>query len=358
MNSSKLELSVLVPAYGRVDYLPRLLQSIIDQTSPPHELIIVEDKSQQRMQIREVVERYIPILRSCGISVIYSENEVNLGYDANLRRLLELASGDYAIFLGNDDELLPNCVTVVREAIAASGAHFLSRAFRQHVILPGTAKREVGLIEPSRVPLSGNITDWGHLFGLCSVITGLVFHVRNAQAASASQFDGGLYYQYHLTIACNLEGGTWYIPTPIVSCRADLAPEFGDAGVEKVFTPGRYTAASRIKMASSVLEIYRFHRPSGKVCRDICDEFNVRQSIHIFEMMSSSSRSESFAMWLGFWRLGLFRHPLPVALLLFNIVCGESGRPAFLASKRFAKRVILKIGLRGLVRNTTIKGNS
>ena len=42
---------------------------------------------------------------SFRVPLIYERQKSNIGYDANLRRSMELASGDYLFVLGNDDAL-------------------------------------------------------------------------------------------------------------------------------------------------------------------------------------------------------------------------------------------------------------
>ncbi len=82
--------SVCIPAYNRPHYLGSLLDSIFAQEFHDFEIVICEDKSPQRNQIAAVVRqyqsRYPEMLR-------YFENEENLGYDANVRTLVQKASG-------------------------------------------------------------------------------------------------------------------------------------------------------------------------------------------------------------------------------------------------------------------------
>src|SRR5271165_6479611 len=92
--------SVCIPAYNRARHLPALLDSIYSQDCRDFEIVICEDVSREREQIaaiaRDYAERYPGTLR-------YFENEVNLGYDANIRRLVEKGSGKFCFFMGNDD---------------------------------------------------------------------------------------------------------------------------------------------------------------------------------------------------------------------------------------------------------------
>ena len=48
----------------------------------------------------------------------YFENEENLGYDGNVRTLVQKASGEFCFFMGNDDIMCPgaleNAASVIR----------------------------------------------------------------------------------------------------------------------------------------------------------------------------------------------------------------------------------------------------
>jgi glycosyltransferase involved in cell wall biosynthesis len=108
-------ITVGIPAYNRATLLPVLLDSIFSQSGTDFEILICEDASPQREEIREVVRQYAT--KYPGV-VSYYENSVNLGYDGNLRRLVALAKGDYVLFMGNDDLLADGALRAVANAVA------------------------------------------------------------------------------------------------------------------------------------------------------------------------------------------------------------------------------------------------
>ena len=109
-----LLISVCIPAYNRASVLPALLDSLITQEYPHFEIVICEDQSPEREKIRETVVRYQAAYPGL---IRFFENETNLGYDGNLRRLIERASGRYCLFMGNDDLLCPGALRVVASAL-------------------------------------------------------------------------------------------------------------------------------------------------------------------------------------------------------------------------------------------------
>jgi len=107
-------ISVCIPAYNRPEVLPALLDSILEQDFDDYEIVICEDKSPLRQDIAKVVSNY---LNKFPGRIAYFENEKNLGYDANLRNLFEKATGQYCMFMGNDDLMCAGALSTVAGAL-------------------------------------------------------------------------------------------------------------------------------------------------------------------------------------------------------------------------------------------------
>jgi glycosyltransferase involved in cell wall biosynthesis len=108
-------ISVCIPAYNRAEVLPELLDSIFSQDFDDFEIVICEDCSPQRAQIAEVVGRYSIIRPSL---IRYFENSENLGYDGNIRNLIEKSQGEYCLFMGNDDLMCEGALRKVADAVS------------------------------------------------------------------------------------------------------------------------------------------------------------------------------------------------------------------------------------------------
>ena len=94
-----MKISICIPQYNRIEYLLKNLEIIEKQTYPDVEIIISDDCSTDR------TEEEIRGLKSYKFPIIYHRNTTNIGYDANVRKSLELASGRYCMLIGNDDSL-------------------------------------------------------------------------------------------------------------------------------------------------------------------------------------------------------------------------------------------------------------
>ena len=92
--------SACIPAYNRAHLLTPLLDSIFAQDFTDFEVVITEDVSREQAQIRAIAHQYQA--RYSG-KLVYLENERNLGFDGNIRKLVASSSGEYCVFMGNDD---------------------------------------------------------------------------------------------------------------------------------------------------------------------------------------------------------------------------------------------------------------
>ena len=108
------KISVCIPAYNRPELLPPLLDTIVNQDYNSFNIIICEDDSPKREEIRNVALQYSN--RYPGL-IQYYENESNFGFDGNVRRLFEKANGEFCLFMGNDDLMCPKALATVASAL-------------------------------------------------------------------------------------------------------------------------------------------------------------------------------------------------------------------------------------------------
>ena len=106
-----------VPAYNRPGPLRELLESVATQAEADYEILIREDASPERLAIRSTVDTFRQA--HPRVTTRYLENDTNLGYDGNLRALVDSACGEYCLFMGNDDLLAPDALAILAKAIRA-----------------------------------------------------------------------------------------------------------------------------------------------------------------------------------------------------------------------------------------------
>ncbi|WGT47036.1 glycosyltransferase [Tessaracoccus lacteus] len=93
-------LSVIVPVYNMEDYLRECLESVLQFSGVPLEVVCVNDGSTDSSA--EILEEY---RRSDSRLVVV--HQANSGLSGARNRGLEVASGEYALFLDSDDVLRP-----------------------------------------------------------------------------------------------------------------------------------------------------------------------------------------------------------------------------------------------------------
>ncbi len=90
------DISIIIPSYNRAHTLPRALDSVLNQTLKPKEIIVIDDGSTDDTQ--SVLNLYP------GITVIEQSNS---GVSSARNSGVEKSSGDWIGFLDSDDEWLP-----------------------------------------------------------------------------------------------------------------------------------------------------------------------------------------------------------------------------------------------------------
>ncbi len=90
-----MNISVIIPTYNRASTIERALQSVLGQTFPPQEIIVVDDASTDNTS--EILEKY-----SDKISII--TNPKNSGVSISRNVGIQQARGDWIAFLDSDDQ--------------------------------------------------------------------------------------------------------------------------------------------------------------------------------------------------------------------------------------------------------------
>ncbi len=93
--------SVIVPVYNVEKYLDRCIESILAQTYPNTEIILVDDKATDSSG--EICDTWAQ--RIDKITVVHKEKNEGLGFARNTG--IEHANGDYILFVDSDDYIAP-----------------------------------------------------------------------------------------------------------------------------------------------------------------------------------------------------------------------------------------------------------
>lgn len=106
-----MDLSIVVPNYNHSKYLVRCIESIINQSIMPREVIVVDDCSTDNsIDIISDFQKQYSFLKLVV-------NDKNRGAVFTMNRGGELSSGKYLYFLAADDYLMPNFMSIFGEVL-------------------------------------------------------------------------------------------------------------------------------------------------------------------------------------------------------------------------------------------------
>lgn len=99
----KVKISIVVPVYNAEEYLDRCLHSILDQEFTSYEVILVDDGSTDASWL--ICDRY-----SSTDPRFITLHQPNKGVSAARNAGINMAQGEYVMFLDADDALLPDAL--------------------------------------------------------------------------------------------------------------------------------------------------------------------------------------------------------------------------------------------------------
>jgi len=96
----KYSVSVIIPCYNSAKFISKTLNSVLNQTYKPHEILSIDDGSTD--ETRNILEGY-----SSQIKILCHPNNANLGTAASMNLGVVHASSDLIAFLDHDDLWYP-----------------------------------------------------------------------------------------------------------------------------------------------------------------------------------------------------------------------------------------------------------
>lgn len=159
--------SVILPVYNVEKYVENSLRSVIGQTYPDIECLIIDDCGTDRSM--DVVENVLAHSNLAGKKIRILRHEKNRGLSAARNTGLDYAEGTYIFFLDSDDSIRPNCIEKHVEAISKDNADFsignthlvAGKSVHIHAI-----KQEISLEKPllSFLKHEWDVSAWNKLY--------------------------------------------------------------------------------------------------------------------------------------------------------------------------------------------------
>jgi glycosyltransferase involved in cell wall biosynthesis len=120
-----IRFSVVIPTFNSSETIKRAIDSVVNQSYPPHELIIVDDASQDNTL--QIVKILVEPIKQFTIRLICLDTNRGPAHARNLG--WDVATGDYVAFLDSDDEWLPDKLLVQEWSIKQTGAVLIGQTY-------------------------------------------------------------------------------------------------------------------------------------------------------------------------------------------------------------------------------------
>lgn len=319
--------TIAVPAYSRVKEFSELLSSIYKMSLLPNEIVICEDGSKERKELSEIGSQWKERFHKKNCNLIFIENETNLGYDANVRKLIEVSSFKWVVLIGNDDLFLKDGLSILKEFTDRNKN--ISMVSRPFIRFSDDINKPLGLSSidsKENIYSNSNKSSSKMIFRSCGFVGGLVINRDWALPLATKKYDGSLYYQIYLACNAFCTNGIGYLKSPTVGGRTGNPPLFGSAESESdIHVPGAYSAKGRANMWKSVLEISKDvgEKYNVNMVNGLTEELMVRQSFHIFEMNVGAGSKNLNELKKELKKIGLFEHYIPKTLFFINLYLGK-----------------------------------
>lgn len=254
MEKEMIFLSICIPCYNRPKELKRLLDSIDVKDSEIIEIVICDNDSPCRQQVRETVTEYSTYSH---YNINYVENETNVGYDKNLRECIKHAQGKFVMFMGDDDVFIPKTMDTYLEFLKEHDE--LGYILRSYRIVHSDGSVEPFKYFPKTLFFTPGFDTYVSLFRKSVFISGFCFRREYALDLLTDQFDGSLLFQLFIQAEICMKYPSAYYSEPFTQMYDGGVPYFGNSEAEKnLYTPGTVTIDNSVNFVEKYFVLTRF----------------------------------------------------------------------------------------------------
>ena len=277
-------ISICILSYNRPETLLRLLKTIDTTYKNDIEVVISDDFSPRREEIRKVVDIFST---KVSYSICLNLNEKNLGYDKNFNNLVKIARGRWLVFMGDDDEFVPHAFDKIFQFLKSNDN--LGYVMKSHLLV-----HEDGQTEKFRYLKNTTFFDPGcdaylKLFRRSVFIAGFMIRRDYAVPYVTDRFDGSMLMQLYMLAEVVLRYPSAYFDEPFTLQYASHSHNEKDVMYDRTndkFIPRRPTIDISISFLKSFLEISKYiDRSHGidfadSIRRDMSKYFYPNLAVH------------------------------------------------------------------------------
>lgn len=251
-------LSICIPTYKRVNELRRCIESIDFWENI--EVVVSENNSPIKNETLNMLSTYMT--QNVEKRIIISSNEINLGYDGNIQKLITLANGKYIMFLCDDDILITGALKKICEVLSLREMALAYIPF----LRDGREERKYD----STMEIVGNEKNLSCHLGDAILVSGLIFMKNLIKDYKVGDLLNCNYFQVYLFSKVFLNYGATYLDVLGIQYISDGENAFGyadaSAGEENCLIQDRDSLYSDIG----------FHKGLVKVIKKVDREENTK----------------------------------------------------------------------------------
>lgn len=120
---SQYKVTIAIPVYNVAPYVERSLLSALSQSFQNIEFLIIDDRGTDNSM--EIV-RQIVSTHPRGKDVRIIDHRINRGVGQARNTAIEQAQGEYLYFMDSDDEIMPDCIQALYDAMTETPVDFIA----------------------------------------------------------------------------------------------------------------------------------------------------------------------------------------------------------------------------------------
>lgn len=275
-------ISIVMATYNGALFLSQQMESVVAQSYPNIEIIIVDDCS---------TDNTIEILKSFQLkysNIKIFSNEINLGYIKNFEKGCSLATGEYIALCDQDDYWHREKIKKMQAAIGDYPLIYCDSVLCDETLQP------IGVNISNRV----NCRDFDNCLqqAIFCRIYGHATLIKKSLIQKAIPFLEVIPHDWWLCYIATFYGGMKYLPEPLASYRQHSANIFGAAG-------GKSRKHNKVNKAEKRrLEMERI-RIRIKAFYDLCPDDLIKEKEVLRKLVKTY---QSFSLVNNFQRMLLF----------------------------------------------------
>lgn len=306
-----------ITSYKRLFELKRCIESIRSEYPDEIEILVSEDHS----PLSEEIEKMVADISAKSVfSISFYSNSRNLGYDGNLKAIIEKSKGKYVFFMSDDDMLVPNCLDNIITFLRNDSNYGV---FYSPFVYSSTGKLDRNHNKAMEIA-AGEDNASKYIYDSI-LFSGLIFRRDYVVEFDASRFKNYNYFQVYLFLQMIYKYGGVYFKEPSVICVGDGENAYGisESSGGNSALANRKSVKSNIEFNKTLILVIKvFDEENGT---NVLASFARQYSLHSYSGLSIA-RGEGIQYYKEYWsllnKLDIKLYPITkcyyIALLLFG----------------------------------------